>query len=48
MTPTATVKVPWHGRVQSVQARIRMLRSFDERSHSYLGYNLLIDGRIGD
>ena len=48
MTPTATAKVPWQGHVRSVQPRIRLLRSFDERSHSYLGYNLLIDGRIGD
>ena len=28
----------------SVQPRIRLSRSFDERSHSYLGYVLYIDG----
>jgi hypothetical protein len=48
MKPTATAKIPWHGHVRSVQPRIRLLRSFDERSHLYLGYNLLIDGRIAD
>jgi len=41
-------KTSWHGQVRSVQPRIRLLRSFDERSHSYLGYNLLIAGKIGD
>lgn len=32
--------------MESVQPRIRLLRSFDQRSHSYLGYVLLIRGRI--
>jgi len=41
-------KTSWQGHVRSVQPRIRLLRSFDERSHSYLGYNLLITGEIGD
>lgn len=36
----------WKGRVGSVQPRIRLLRSFDERSHSYLGYVLRIDGAL--
>ena len=40
-------KIAWQGRVISVQPRIRLLRSFDERSHSYLGYMLQIDGVIG-
>lgn len=30
----------------SVQPRIRLLRSFDERSHSYLGYVLRLDGEF--
>ncbi len=29
-----------------MQARIRLTRSFDERHHSYLGYNLRIDGTV--
>ncbi|HOT37979.1 MAG TPA: hypothetical protein PLT86_15050, partial [Candidatus Latescibacteria bacterium] len=37
-------KVLWSGRVVAVQPRIRLTRSFDERSHSYLGYVLRIDG----
>lgn len=40
-------KVTWSGRVASVQPRIRLTRSFDERSHSYLGYVLRIDGTCG-
>ncbi len=34
----------WQGRVLAVQPRIRLLRSFDERSHSYLGYVLRVGG----
>ena len=40
-------KVDWRGRVISIQPRIRMVRSFDERGHSYLGYSLIIEGVIG-
>lgn len=40
-------KVPWSGRVLAIQPRIRLMRSFDERSHSYLGYVLNIDGTCG-
>jgi len=40
-------KTAWSGRVTAVQPRIRLLRSFDERSHSYLGYVLGIDGTCG-
>ena len=32
----------------SVQPRIRLLRSFDQRSHSYLGYALWLRGKLGD
>lgn len=41
-----TVKIRWTGRLASVQPRIRLTRSFDERSHSYLGYVLRVDGVI--
>ena len=40
-------KVDWRGRVVSIQPRIRMVRSFDERGHSYLGYSLILEGVIG-
>jgi hypothetical protein len=42
-----STKIPWSGVITSVQPRIRLLRSFDERSHSYLGYVLRIHGDIG-
>ncbi len=41
-------KVAWSGRIVSIQPRIRLMRSFDERSHSYLGYVLRVEGTIGD
>jgi hypothetical protein len=41
-------KVGWSGRIKAVQPRIRLMRSFDERHHSYQGYVLRIDGRCGD
>ena len=31
----------------SVQPRIRLTRSFDQRSHNYLGYVLSLEGLIG-
>ena len=40
-------KLFFEGEIISVQPRIRLLRSFDERSHSYLGYLLGISGVIG-
>lgn len=39
-------KLSWEGEILSVQPRIRLLRSFDERSHSYLGYVLRIRGSL--
>ena len=39
-------KTPWSGTIISVQPRIRLTRSFDEGSHSYLGYCLVVDGII--
>ena len=41
-------RLDWSGRVVAVQPRIRLMRSFDERHHSYQGYVLRIDGRCGD
>jgi hypothetical protein len=41
-------KIPWSGRIISVQPRIRLTRSFDQRSHTYLGYALAVEGVIGD
>ncbi len=41
-------KIFWSGRVVAVQPRIRLTRSFDQRSHSYLGYVLRIDGKCGE
>ena len=43
MTPTA---IAWSGVVVSIQPRIRLLRSFDERSHTYLGYVLRLAGSV--
>lgn len=41
-------KIPWHGLVITIQPRIRLSRSFDQRSHSYLGYVLSLNGTIAD
>src|ERR1700693_2382401 len=40
-------KIPWHGVLISVQPRIRLSRSFDQRSHTYLGYTLTVRGSVG-
>ncbi len=40
------LKVAWQGTIESVQPRIRLMRSFDERSHTYLGYVLLLKGTV--
>jgi hypothetical protein len=40
-------KLVWAGQVISVQPRIRLTRSFDQSSHSYLGYALRVQGTIG-
>jgi hypothetical protein len=37
----------WQGVSLSVQPRIRLTRSFDRRSHTYLGYSLKVRGRVG-
>ena len=41
-------KLRWRGVVRSIQPRIRLGRSFDERQHTYLGYALLLNGTIGE
>ncbi len=42
-----TYKLAWEGKILAIQPRIRLLRSLDQRSHSYLGYTLRLDGFIG-
>jgi len=42
----ASAKREWQGAVLAVQPRIRLNRSFDQRSHSYLGYVLRIQGTL--
>ena len=44
----AARKVAWSGTLTSVQPRIRLSRSFDQRSHTYQGYVLRVDGTIGE
>jgi hypothetical protein len=39
-------KRSWEGEVLSVQPRIRLLRSFDQRTHNYLGYVLRLRGTL--
>lgn len=43
-----TKKISFDGRVLGVQPRIRLTRSFDPRSHSYLGYVLRLSGYVDD
>ena len=40
-------KISWSGKLTSVQPRIRLGRSFDQRSHTYLGYALEVRGSVG-
>ncbi len=42
----ASLKLLWEGVLLSVQPRIRLIRSFDQRSHSYLGYCLFVEGLV--
>jgi len=44
---TLDQRARWTGTVLSVQPRIRLTRSFDERSHTYLGFDLRLRGRLG-
>jgi hypothetical protein len=41
-------KLSWQGKIVLVQPRIRLTRSFEERSHTYLGYALRVQGMIGN
>jgi hypothetical protein len=41
-------KSSWHGQIISIQPRIRLLRSFDQRNHNYLGYALHVKGKIDE
>ena len=41
------IKIPFQGRLLSVQPRIRLTRSFDQRYHNYLGYCLTLLGTVG-
>ena len=41
-------KITWTGCLVGVQPRIRLLRSFDERQHSYQGYVLRVDGTCAE
>jgi hypothetical protein len=40
------IKIAWNGTLKSIQPRIRLMRSFDESAHTYLGYVLFIDGEV--
>jgi hypothetical protein len=46
MEGPARYKVAFAGTVTAVKARIRLLRSFDQVSHAYLGYTLVLDGTV--
>lgn len=39
-------KVKFEGAITAVKARIRLIRSFDEVSHAYLGYTLFMDAIV--
>ena len=39
-------KLNFKGIIKSIQPRIRLLRSFDEASHTYLGYAIKITGTV--
>jgi len=45
---TSKTKLPWSGRLLAVQPRIRLIRSFDQRYHSYQGYVLCAEGKCGE
>jgi hypothetical protein len=45
---TMNEKLNWRGTLLAIQPRIRLMRSFDQRSHSYLGYVLHMRGTIAD
>lgn len=46
LLPAPTRKIEWFGELTGIQPRIRMVRSYDEHSHVYLGYVLFLNGTI--
>jgi len=42
------MKQNWIGKILSVQPRIGLNRSFDERFHIYSGYAIIVEGTIGN
>ncbi len=40
------IKSTFKGIITSIQPRIRLLRSFDEASHTYLGYAIKLEGEL--
>jgi hypothetical protein len=40
------MKIDWQGEITAVQPRFRLMRSFDQRHHTYLGYALRIRGIV--
>ena len=41
-------KIDWSGDVLAAQPRIRLTRSFDQSSHTYLGYRFRVRGRLAN
>lgn len=41
------IKSTFKGTIISIQPRIRLTRSFDEASHTYLGYAIKLEGELG-
>lgn len=41
-------KLTFTGTILSIQPRIRLTRSFDEASHTYLGYAIKLEGKLDD
>jgi hypothetical protein len=39
-------KLPFTGAITSIKPRIRLTRSFDEASHTYLGYAIRLEGEL--
>ena len=39
-------KSTFKGTIISIQPRIRLTRSFDEASHTYLGYAITLEGEL--
>lgn len=40
------IKLIFNGTIISIQPRIRLTRSFDESSHTYLGYAIMLEGEL--